>query len=63
MPAFLVHGNPDSARLWSRTIANLGDYEGEIVAADLPGFAKARRRGSRGPRRPTSTGSPSGWKS
>ena len=45
MPAFLVHGNPDSARLWSRTIANLGDYEGEIVAADLPGFAKAAPAG------------------
>jgi pimeloyl-ACP methyl ester carboxylesterase len=39
MPAFLVHGNPDSARLWSRTVEQLGDYDGEIVAADLPGFA------------------------
>ena len=39
MPAFLVHGNPDSARLWSRTVEHLGDYDGEIVAADLPGFA------------------------
>ena len=41
MPAFLVHGNPDSARLWSRTVEQLGDYDGEIVAADLPGFANA----------------------
>lgn len=40
MPAFLVHGNPDSARLWSRVIDNLGGYDGEIVAADLPGFAE-----------------------
>lgn len=39
MPAFLVHGNPDSSRLWRRVIDNLGEYEGEIVAADLPGFA------------------------
>src|SRR6202012_1738131 len=39
MPAFLVHGNPDSARLWSRMVERLGDYDGEIVAADLPGFA------------------------
>jgi pimeloyl-ACP methyl ester carboxylesterase len=40
MPALLVHGNPDSSRLWDRVKANLGDYEGEIVAADLPGFAE-----------------------
>jgi pimeloyl-ACP methyl ester carboxylesterase len=39
MPAFLVHGNPDSSRLWRRVIDELGSYEGEIVAADLPGFA------------------------
>lgn len=39
MPAFLVHGNPDSSRLWRRLIDELGSYEGEIVAADLPGFA------------------------
>ena len=45
MPAFLVHGNPDSARLWSRTIEHLGDYDGEIVAADLPGFAKEAPEG------------------
>jgi pimeloyl-ACP methyl ester carboxylesterase len=40
MPAFLVHGNPDSSRLWRRVIDNLGDYDGEVVAADLPGFAE-----------------------
>jgi hypothetical protein len=45
MTAFLVHGNPDSARLWSRTIEQLGDYDGEIVAADLPGFAAAAPAG------------------
>jgi pimeloyl-ACP methyl ester carboxylesterase len=45
MPAFLVHGNPDSARLWSRTIDRLGDYDGEIVAADLPGFANPAPEG------------------
>ncbi len=41
MPAFLVHGNPDTARLWRRVVDELGSYEGEIVAADLPGFAAA----------------------
>jgi pimeloyl-ACP methyl ester carboxylesterase len=39
MPAFLVHGNPDSAALWDRVIENLDPYGEEIVAADLPGFA------------------------
>jgi pimeloyl-ACP methyl ester carboxylesterase len=39
MPAFLVHGNPDSSRLWSRVIGHLGAYDGEVIAADLPGFA------------------------
>jgi pimeloyl-ACP methyl ester carboxylesterase len=39
MPALLIHGNPDSSRLWDRVKANLGDYDGEVVAADLPGFA------------------------
>jgi pimeloyl-ACP methyl ester carboxylesterase len=38
MPAFLVHGNPDSSLLWTCVVESLGDYEGEIVAADLPGF-------------------------
>lgn len=38
MPAFLVHGNPDSARLWSRVSDHLGAYGDEVVAADLPGF-------------------------
>ncbi|HEX6666686.1 MAG TPA: alpha/beta hydrolase [Solirubrobacterales bacterium] len=40
MPALLIHGNPDSSRLWDRVKANLGDYDGEVVAADLPGFAE-----------------------
>ncbi len=39
MPAFLVHGNPDSAALWDGVIENLTPYGDEIVAADLPGFA------------------------
>lgn len=38
MPAFLVHGNPDSSRLWDRVKQQLGDYDGEVVAGDLPGF-------------------------
>lgn len=40
MPAFLVHGNPDSSRLWARVVAELGPYDDEVVAADLPGFAE-----------------------
>lgn len=39
MPAFLVHGNPDSSALWDGVIENLTAYGDEIVAADLPGFA------------------------
>jgi pimeloyl-ACP methyl ester carboxylesterase len=38
MPAFLVHGNPDSSRLWDRVKQHLGAYDGEVVAGDLPGF-------------------------
>lgn len=38
MPAFLVHGNPDSSLLWDGVKEHLGEYEGEIVAGDLPGF-------------------------
>lgn len=45
MPAFLVHGNPDTSRLWRRVVDELGSYEGEIVAADLPGFAAAAPEG------------------
>jgi pimeloyl-ACP methyl ester carboxylesterase len=45
MPAFLVHGNPDSSHLWDRVKANLGDYDGEVVAADLPGFAEPAPEG------------------
>jgi pimeloyl-ACP methyl ester carboxylesterase len=39
MPAFLVHGNPDSSALWDGVIEHLTPYGDEIVAADLPGFA------------------------
>jgi pimeloyl-ACP methyl ester carboxylesterase len=39
MPAFLVHGNPDSSALWDGVIEQLDAYGEEIVAADLPGFA------------------------
>jgi pimeloyl-ACP methyl ester carboxylesterase len=40
MPAFLVHGNPDTAALWDKVRERLGDYEDEVFAADLPGFAQ-----------------------
>jgi pimeloyl-ACP methyl ester carboxylesterase len=39
MPALLIHGNPDTSMLWDRVREHLDGYEGEIVAADLPGFA------------------------
>ncbi|MFN8216013.1 MAG: alpha/beta hydrolase [Solirubrobacterales bacterium] len=39
MPAFLVHGNPDTAALWDGVRAELGAAADEVVAADLPGFA------------------------
>jgi pimeloyl-ACP methyl ester carboxylesterase len=38
MPAFFVHGNPDSSRLWDRVKQHLGEYDGEVVAGDMPGF-------------------------
>ncbi|HWE08421.1 MAG TPA: alpha/beta hydrolase, partial [Solirubrobacteraceae bacterium] len=40
MPALFIHGNPDSASLWDRVRDNLDGYHGEVVAADLPGFAQ-----------------------
>jgi pimeloyl-ACP methyl ester carboxylesterase len=39
MPALLVHGNPDTSRLWEDVLPHLGDYGEEVVALDLPGFA------------------------
>jgi pimeloyl-ACP methyl ester carboxylesterase len=45
MPAFLVHGNPDTAAEWDGVIDNLGPYGDEVVAADLPGFAHAAPEG------------------
>lgn len=45
MPAFLVHGNPDSSRLWDGVIDQLGPYGEEVVAADLPGFANPAPEG------------------
>lgn len=45
MPAFLVHGNPDSSILWDRVVQHLGEYDGEIVAGDLPGFGSPAPEG------------------
>jgi pimeloyl-ACP methyl ester carboxylesterase len=39
MPALMVHGNPDTSRLWDRVIDHLGEDHDEVVAVDLPGFA------------------------
>jgi pimeloyl-ACP methyl ester carboxylesterase len=41
MPALLVHGNPDTSRLWEDVTPHLSDYGEQIVAVDLPGFAAA----------------------
>jgi pimeloyl-ACP methyl ester carboxylesterase len=45
MPALFIHGNPDSASLWDRVRDNLDAYDGEVVAADLPGFAQPAPEG------------------
>jgi pimeloyl-ACP methyl ester carboxylesterase len=45
MPAFLVHGNPDSSHLWDRVVAELDPYGEEVIAADLPGFAEPAPEG------------------
>jgi pimeloyl-ACP methyl ester carboxylesterase len=45
MPALLVHGNPDTSRLWEDVLPHLGDYGEEIVAVDLPGFAAPTANG------------------
>ena len=39
MPALLVHGNPDTSRLWDDVLPHLSSYGEEVVAVDLPGFA------------------------
>jgi pimeloyl-ACP methyl ester carboxylesterase len=45
MPALLVHGNPDSAALWDSVREHLRPYGEEVVAADLPGFARPAPEG------------------
>jgi pimeloyl-ACP methyl ester carboxylesterase len=45
MPALLIHGNPDTSHLWDRVREHLGAYDGDVVAADLPGFAEAPPEG------------------
>jgi pimeloyl-ACP methyl ester carboxylesterase len=44
MPALLVHGNPDTHHLWDGVIAHL-DTGDEVVAVDLPGFARPAPEG------------------
>jgi pimeloyl-ACP methyl ester carboxylesterase len=39
VPALLVHGNPDTARLWDAVLTHLNGYGETLVAVDLPGFA------------------------
>lgn len=39
-PILFIHGNPDSADLWSGVIAHLGDRR-RSIAFDLPGFARS----------------------
>ena len=45
MPALLIHGNPDTARLWDRVREHLDANGQEAVAADLPGFAEPAPEG------------------
>jgi pimeloyl-ACP methyl ester carboxylesterase len=40
----LVHGNPDTHRLWHGVHEHLGD-EHQVIAVDLPGFAEPRPDG------------------
>lgn len=41
MTAVLVHGVPDTARLWDQVVAALGSGLGEVRTPSLPGFAAA----------------------
>jgi pimeloyl-ACP methyl ester carboxylesterase len=41
MPAYLVHGNPDSHHMWEPLRAELG--RDDVVAVDLPGFGGTPR--------------------
>src|SRR5882757_4654700 len=45
MPAFLVHGNPDTSKLWEEVLPHLAGYGEEVVAVDLPGFATPAAEG------------------
>jgi pimeloyl-ACP methyl ester carboxylesterase len=45
MPALLIHGNPDTARLWDGVRGHLEANGEEAVAADLPGFAEPAPEG------------------
>jgi pimeloyl-ACP methyl ester carboxylesterase len=45
MPALLVHGNPDTSRLWEEVLPHLDGYGEEVVAVDLPGFAAPAAEG------------------
>jgi pimeloyl-ACP methyl ester carboxylesterase len=38
VPAFFVHGNPDSHHMWEPLLAALGGDADDAVAVDLPGF-------------------------
>jgi pimeloyl-ACP methyl ester carboxylesterase len=40
LPAFLVHGNPDTSALWDGVRELLAGSGEEVVAADMPGFAE-----------------------
>src|SRR5258706_14483324 len=45
MPALMVHGNPDTSRLWEEVLPHLDGYGEEVVAIDLPGFAEPAAEG------------------
>ena len=55
VPLLLVHGWPETRRIWWRNIEPLAAAGFEVIAPDLRGFGDSRRRARRLPRhrRPT----------
>ncbi|MCG8460911.1 MAG: alpha/beta fold hydrolase, partial [Holophagales bacterium] len=41
-PVLFLHGNPDSADLWSAVIEHLDGTRYRFLAPDLPGFGRSR---------------------
>ncbi|MFC7109024.1 hypothetical protein ACFQQB_56675 [Nonomuraea rubra] len=54
MPAILIHGVPDTHRVWAGVRRHL--ERTDVEAWDLPGFGAPARTASAAPRRSTPTG-------